>query len=532
MSLLRSGADDGQALVIVGLAMAVLLAALALSVDWGYGFVVRRAAQNEADAAALAAGRLLATSFTGGDPAFNVSAEDVWCAAAAIRDRNRSAQAVPAAELLELSFAGEAAPGDEPAWTTPITNVADCSATSAAEVPPATVYVRVRSAQTYRSLFAAAIRGPIDVAASARVRLTAGASVRPLTLSDSADHGVPGLGMSGATTSPNVAIWPIARHYEPTTYAPGQLVQLWPLPPGKAPFGAFQGLVSLSHQSQFGDNPHQLITESDYTGTSHGGTGPITNHSAQSECGGAYWDTNGSPDATLARTCDLPNWFYYGYRGSISVGTDWASGSWDAYRGTAEPGSALSSTRSSCDDRTDWWYFVAPSCENVDSTRGDWVETVFGAPSPNMAARMREFIARYGRDVPGSTMGKAVVVNIMLWDCAETYNTTGRRWDLLVRGSDPNEDDPDCAKLSRKDVRTNPVNRVHVLTTVAMTFYMDLVSPDGSSIKAYSGDVFGDPAAYTDPGDPAARCLDPVSWASAACRLNPLLNSAFLVPDE
>jgi len=65
-------ADEGQALVVAGLAMVVLMGALAFAVDWGYGFSVHRLAQNQADAAALAAGRLLASSYVGGNPAFGV----------------------------------------------------------------------------------------------------------------------------------------------------------------------------------------------------------------------------------------------------------------------------------------------------------------------------------------------------------------------------------------------------------------------------------------------------------------------------
>jgi len=54
--------DGGQALIIVGLAMVVLLAALALGLDWGYGLTQRRVMQNAADAASLAAGKQLAVS--------------------------------------------------------------------------------------------------------------------------------------------------------------------------------------------------------------------------------------------------------------------------------------------------------------------------------------------------------------------------------------------------------------------------------------------------------------------------------------
>ena len=42
--------QSGQALIVVGLAMVVLLCGLALGLDWGYGLTQRRVAQNAADA--------------------------------------------------------------------------------------------------------------------------------------------------------------------------------------------------------------------------------------------------------------------------------------------------------------------------------------------------------------------------------------------------------------------------------------------------------------------------------------------------
>ena len=60
--------EEGQALVIVALAMFVLIGSIALSVDWGHSLLTRRGAQNEADAAALGAGRYLVSSHSWVDP--------------------------------------------------------------------------------------------------------------------------------------------------------------------------------------------------------------------------------------------------------------------------------------------------------------------------------------------------------------------------------------------------------------------------------------------------------------------------------
>src|SRR5512135_2747214 len=62
---LRARDDAGQAMIFVAIAAVVLLGALALAVDWGYGLAQRRVMQTSSDAAALAVGRLLATSVQG-----------------------------------------------------------------------------------------------------------------------------------------------------------------------------------------------------------------------------------------------------------------------------------------------------------------------------------------------------------------------------------------------------------------------------------------------------------------------------------
>ena len=118
-------------------------------------------------------------------------------------------------------------------------------------------------------------------------------------------------------------------------------------------------------------------------------------------------------------------------------------------------------------------------------------------------------------------LGKAVVVYIPIWDCAEHFDATksgADRWQLIVkdRGGDP--DEPDCSAL--KKVRSNTVDRVHIAAVVPFTFYENLITTSPVTVAAYWGDVFGDAGICSaDPG-------------AVGCGLNQIMNSAFLVPDE
>src|SRR5437762_12255145 len=84
--------EGGQAVIIVGLSLVVLLAALALGAEWGYGVTQRRVMQNAADAGALAGAKLLATTvvIVGGSTQFRVHEEDVYCEAVQVANANRS----------------------------------------------------------------------------------------------------------------------------------------------------------------------------------------------------------------------------------------------------------------------------------------------------------------------------------------------------------------------------------------------------------------------------------------------------------
>jgi hypothetical protein len=534
-------AEEGQALAIVAISMFVLMGAIGLSVDWGYSFLTRRDAQNAADAATLGAGRYLASSYIGGAAPFDVSQEDVWCEARRHRDANARPGPTTLTRSLTVSFFSAVS-------SVPLASIstADCAAAGSTSVPASTALLRVQVDTNYTSLFGAITRRPIAVSTTARVRLTGSAwpmptgtpvpGVRGLQLPSSE---IPGVGLSGRITAPAVAMWPIVKHFEAGDYvgAPcGQYCdttsrrfRLWPDSDSSGKrFGSFTGLVTYAHYSprERPDQAHQIITESDYSGTANGHHGhPTTGEIANSDpsaCGGAaLWDTNGGILATAA-TCDLPNWFYYGYRGSHALGTDWQHPSWAGFEGAPralELPSVAPAARESCG--TAPAYFPTPSCTGTDNLIGDWVETIAGDMTTDMADGMRSFIQRYGRLAPNG-LGRAVVVHVFLWDCAEHYDAArpvGDRWSMLnASGSDG---DLDGCRVTRQVTRNRSVDRVHLVSVVPVTVYEADVFPGGSSVVyAYWGNVFAD----------AGACG--VATPPSGCSLNPLINSAFLVPDE
>jgi len=526
--------EEGQAFVIVALAMLVLIGSIALSVDWGYSLLTRRAAQNEAEAAALGAGRYLASSYVGGASPFDVSQEKVWCEARQRRDL--SAHPAPAVRARSLAVAFYSSSGSALATI----SSASCPPSASTDVPAATTFLRVQTDTTYSSLFGAVTSQPIRVSTAARVRLTGGAGIRPLQLPSSQ---IPGAGLSGSTTTPNVAMWPLIKHFDASDYSGlpcGQYCNTtsrrFLLFPDAPRFGTFSGLVTYAHFSPHersalsADTVHQVITESDYTGTNFGHHGhPSTGAvfpAASGTCGGLPWDTIGSADPAQATSCDIPNWFRYGYRGSLSLGTDWNDASWAGFESApraVELPNNLPTPRASCGGAPS--YFPMPSCTGTPSLIGDWVETVLGDMTPLMATQVQTFIQEYGRVAPNGRGDLAVVVHVFLWDCAQTFNAgqpAGSRWASLGAAGDLGDGDQNGCVITRKDTRTRSVDRVHLVSVLPVTVYLNdvLISGPTVTVYAYWGDVFGD----------AGACA--LTTPPAGCDLNPLINSAFLVSDD
>jgi len=504
--------EGGQALVIVGLAMVVLLCALALGLDWGYGLTQRRVMQNASDAAALGVGKLLATNvvIANSSPAFRASQEQAYCQATRYAQANVSFSPAGASTTLAIEFLDSSA--------TLLATISSASSPAAASggtaVPAGTRYVRATSGESFRSLVASiAGSGSLFAQASSLVKL------------------------SGSTVPLNGKTWPMVRHYNPADYdlnsstpkacpnpcdpTVADPVTFWSPNATDTVYGNFKGLLDFSRYStrysQASQVP-QLITQWDASG-SLSATPPTAPKADQSgNCGGA-WDTAGNQDpANNDKQCAIPNWFYYPFEGVLSLSTSHAT----VPAGQEAPSDLGNRTGNGvCATPPQ----IAPSCDSGNHFKGDWVETAFGNVGSNMATNMAAFIRANGdannpyaqtqvkKGPPGQVYGASITMLVYLWDCAETFSgsaSAGNQWDLVT----PNAG-TDCSQITATGNTPTP-DRVHLFTAAPFTFYEGLVS--GSSIEGFWGGFFGDPGpCQSDP----TKCQD----------LNALANTAFLVSD-
>lgn len=499
--------NGGQAIIVIAACMAVLIGALAFAVDWGYALAQRRVMQNISDAAVLGAGKYLATGviMVNSQPAFAVTQQETWCAAKAYDLPNRSFAAPNAPTQLDIFYGDSASPTN---WTTGAKPAGEtCPATGGTLVPASTIYVRVVAATTFRSLAGSVVgHSSSTAAASARVRLSG--------------TGVP---VSGLT-------WAMVRHFDPTDYniscppatcdpATVDPVTFWSPNADDVVYGSFKGLVNLSRYSpRLGAaSVPQLITEWDQS--SHAPNPLQLDQSTPPSCtawgqdidGNWLWDSEGEASESQDNQCSIPNWFYYSFRGRLSLDSSWSGAALPAGQ---EAPTALS-TRAICSAPPD----PAPSC--VDSTLGDWVETSGANLGNNVSDPLIRAIQDRGRVMPfsdrpvpgggpGQTFGKGLTVLVFLWDCGEEFSPSGapgNQWDLVVPTSGPGSGD--CSQLRSN---TGTPDRVHLFTAAPFTFYEGLV--DASKIRGYWGGAFGDPDGCEN------------------CALNALANTAVLIPDD
>jgi Flp pilus assembly protein TadG len=527
--------DGGQAIIIVGLVMVVLLAAVALGLDWGYGLTQRRVMQSAADGASLAAGKQLAVSVIAIPGAgnstnyvFSTTQESVYCKAKSIADANISFGA--AAITLRLEFGTVSNPGnpatwDPPAWQT-FSGSTSCpaSTTVTTQVDPATRFVRVTTSESFRSIYGSVSSGAaaLTASASARTRLTGTA--------------IPAQG--GPT-------WPMVRHYDPSEFVNDCVTGQTCSDPTKAApmtfwssggpdsswsvFGNFKGATDFSTYSTYypyspgsASNVRQLMTAAD-SGTKADKAG--------GSCA-ATWDATGDhTPSNNDSTCDVPNWFYYSFGGSLAIDTPWGT--------AAKPLPAGQSTLVGLGNRSSICptpsYITAPSCGAGNDKLGDWVEATGGDIGSNYGGIMKQRINDQGSVNDYSSLpypnknqpcvdpglptesncyGKALTVDVYLWDCAEDYN--GGTWAPIAATSTSN----DCSQLdstgnkiigSGRPGTSGDVARVHLFAIAPFTFYEALVN--NSSIQGFWGGAFGN----------ANSC--------PSCVLNPLSNSAYLVGD-
>lgn len=495
--------DAAQSMILVALAVVVLLGALALAVDWGYALTQRRVMQTSSDAAALGVGRYLATSVieVEGSPAFTVTQESAWCVADRLVRANDAFRPTGASPELTLQFGTDS---DPIVWTDATAPVG-CPADGLLPVPANTMYVRAHVEMTYRSLVAGVIGFPTTTAAaSARAKL------------------------SGTAVPTSGPVWPMVRQYDkadfdmacpPQTCDPTEMdpITFWSPQEDSVVFGNFKGLVDFSRDSTRFDAPvRQIFGQWDMTG-SRWATPNATPAKADwsGNCGG-LWDTVGGEDPQQQnKQCSLPNWFYHTFQGALSLTRNWIA----ATPAGQEAPSTLTA-REVCDpsQRPD----PAPSCDDV--TVGDWVETVpGGVEGTNISDNMRALIRTSGftgafsdRSIEngpnrGEPYGKALIVLVYLWDCAEAFDQSaplGAQWSLVL----PEHGERlDCSAVPRTGSAPTP-DRVHLFTAAPFTFYEGLVT--SQAIQGYWGGAFGD------------------SRDCQACPLNPLANTAFLVADD
>jgi len=324
----------------------------------------------------------------------------------------------------------------------------------------------------------------------------------------------------------------MVRHFDPADYNvsctgtcdPTQIdpVEFWSANGNNVVYGNFKGLIDYARDSPayggIGVTTPQLMAQWD---TSSHAPNPLKIDQSGGNCrawgqdalGNWLWDSIGEANTNQDKQCSIPNWFYYSFRGTLALDSTWRSGI-DLPAGQESPTPLTS--RSICSAPPN----PAPSCAN--NILGDWIETASGNVGSNMADAMSRAIADRGRTMPysdklvphghGQTLGKGLVVLVYLWDCGETFSSSaplGSRWDLIVPTSGPEAGD--CSQLKKGNGGSTP-DRVHLLTVAPFTFYEGLV--DSSQIKGYWGGSFGDPDACQD------------------CALNPLANTAVMVPDN
>ena len=523
---LEAGKDAGQALIIVALAVAVLLGSLALGVDWGYGLTQRRVMQNAADAGTVAAGNLLAQSVvavtpSGGGPAqygFGANQEQVFCAANSFATANNSFAPAGGTRTTRVEYGVVANPAnpatwDPPSWTA--SSVTACTTATSTAVNANTRFVRVRATIQYRGFVSAVVGHPtVEAAASAAARLT------------------------GTATPANGPTWPMVRHYDPADFTKSGCgnpcdptkatpATFWSQSDNGAVFGNFKAAVDMSRYSTYypfttgsSSNVAQLLTNWDQSG----------NHPdhAFGSCA-AIWNASGNHDpANNDKPCDVPNWFYYTFTGTLSL-----SQAWDTVatpRPTGQSPVVALGTRAVCTSPPA--FLATPSCGAGNDKLGDRVEATSGNLGNNISQALSDRIRDFGKynafsshpypstggtctnlGLPSQNncLGKAITVLIYLWDCGEDYN--GGAWTPVAKNSSTT-DCSDLGNSGNKKIGTNSngdVNRVHLFTIAPFTFYEALVNT--SSIQGYWGGAAGDPA------------------SCPACVLNPLSNAAYLVGD-
>ena len=557
--------EEGQALILIAAGFAMLMAAVAFSVDWGYTYIQHRALSNASQAAALAAGRTLATNATWTGTGFGfpgATEEDVYAVACTYALKNLGGQVTSttytfSVEFWQWSSSGQTLLGTKSSTAAFTSSSTTCNKPSSSTTVPviaanSSIDARVVASASYRSLFAGVMSiGTDNSVATARSRVGGTGGVQ---FTDTWGNGTP---------------WATVSHYDPSALQTGMCTS--PCDPSSVtpvtfwtscsncPYGQFKGLVDFSRLStEQNATGLQLLTNWDQRGSQYASpatsfkTNGAGGNCTQTGVPSGSWDTSGNDNND--KLCSIPNWTYFGFGGYYGLGTQALSTDWSSTtvlnngptgitrNGCADFGFTTpcreaptdpGSRPSICPVPASLSYVTAPSCTN--HRLGDWVETnTSGTVGANMASALCAVFASASssawlttnqfstRTTPtgnsacngnagytSGTYGRALVVAAYLWDCGETYNknhAVGNRWDLITGSAG------DCADVSSWTGNPTP-DRVHLFTVVPFTFYEGLIQ--STSIQGFWGGGF------------ASSDICPLG----NCALNQLSNTTWLVGD-
>jgi len=492
--------DEGQSIILVAGGFAMLMGAVALSVDWGYGFAQRRAMTNAAESSALAAGRLMASAviLSGGSATFSRNQEDAFSEACAFVRENLGSPISSATYSLSVEFLTSGGTTALSTITRTITSACPTFTAPFTSIDPTTRDLRMTVTTTYPSLFGGVV-GKSTIAASgvARARVVGGSAIF--------NGGQP---------------WPVVGHYDvsqltsstcgsPCDPSSATPVTFWSnsVTYGSSWKGSLDYSRCSTQQSSSTPSPcaPQLITVWDQSGSAYATprTSPRADVQSPQQCPSGSFDTAGAIPANAGtdKGCAIPNWIYYGFQGTLSLCTNWVSTAGPTPTPcptgptpTAQPSHSpnpLGTSRTVCQSVPS--FLIAPSCSN--DRVGDWVETVTGSP---IASLLQQSIHDHGTTTDWSTVavpggggtlyGKQLVVNAYLWDCAEEFKSGA--WKLVTPAPSPSP--VDCSGITASNWPSGrKADRVHLFAVSAFTFYEGLV--DSQNIKGFWGGGFASP---------------------------------------
>ena len=571
------GADEGQSLILIAGAFAMLLGAVVLGVDRGYEFVQRRAMTNAAQAGALAAGRTVAeaVTWTVNGAAFPGSTgEDFYKQACTYVLKNLGSPVEPSTywltvEFLRMQMSGttaieaEASPYPYTFSGTGFTRTStDCSVTSGSTYFSALASgyfldVRVTAGISYPAIFAGVIgKKTLAVSSTARSRVSGSTSISGI----------------GADTP-----WAMVRHYEPTDFAGGTCTGtcnpdtterscFWSsanngkcgggnVRGDESTFGQFNGLIDYSRYSAFNNaTPKpQLIADWDHSGSAQATAPSTTKPDLTSNNGcqpyGGRFDTAGGLNSSGENNCSIPNWGYYLFRGTLSLTCNWGVATpaptpapptpTPCANATSIPSQSPNplGTRAICSSPSPAPVLSVPSCPNY--TIGDWVEvSTGGSLSQTLGDPLCAAINTYGTKndyysttvpTPPGAGGKCPTPPCANGDtkCDPLYQsgTYGKSLVVMVYLWDCGESwDTSAKKWTQYSNYSDCANtqhfpnnkapdRVHLFTVAPFTFYYGLVGSNW--VQGYWGGAFG------------------VSiFCTGSCGLNGFSNTTYLVADQ